>query len=50
MSKQDALLANDKIFGVDLHEIGMADMVKGYFEELSAGVGAVKATLEKYVM
>ena len=50
LSKLDTLLANDKIFGVDLHEIGMADMVKGYFEELSAGVGAVKATLEKYVM
>lgn len=50
LSKLDALLGNEKIFGVDLHEIGMADMVKGYFEELSAGVGAVKATLEKYVM
>ena len=50
LSKLDALLGNEKIFGVDLHEIGMADMVKGYFEELSAGVGAVKATLEKYAM
>ncbi len=49
LSKLDALLSNEKIFGVDLLSIGMADMVKQYFEELSCGVGAVKATLEKYV-
>ena len=45
----DKLLANDKIFGVDLHEIGMAKLVKGYFAELSSGIGAVDATLQKYV-
>lgn len=49
LSALDALLSNDKIFGVDLNAIGMADLVKSYFAELSAGVGAVKATLEKYV-
>lgn len=49
LSKLDALLANDKIFGVNLIEIGMADLVKSYFTELSAGVGAVTATLTKYV-
>lgn len=49
LSRLDALLSNDKIFGVDLTAIGMADMVKSYFEELSSGVGAVKATLEKYI-
>lgn len=49
LSKLDALLSNDKIFGVDLHAIGMADLVKNYFDELSSGVGAIKATLEKYV-
>jgi hypothetical protein len=27
----------------------MAELVKKYFEELSSGKGAVKATLEKYV-
>lgn len=49
LSKLDALLSNDKIFGVDLTAIGMAELVKNYFEELSAGTGAVKATLEKYI-
>ncbi len=49
LSKLDALLSNDKIFGINLIEIGMADLVKSYFTELSAGVGAVNATLTKYV-
>ncbi len=45
----DKLLSNEKIFGVDLVAIGMSDLVKQYFTELSCGIGAVKATLEKYV-
>lgn len=49
LSRLDPLLSNRKIFGVDLTAIGMADLVKRYFAELSAGTGAVKATLEKYV-
>ena len=49
LSKLDELLANDKIFGVNLIEIGMADLVKDYFAQLSSGVGAVRKTLEKYV-
>ena len=49
LSGLDALLRNEKIFGVDLIEIGMADQVKAYFTELSSGVGAIAATLEKYV-
>ncbi|MCM1044732.1 MAG: mannitol dehydrogenase family protein [Candidatus Gastranaerophilales bacterium] len=44
----DPLLQNEKIFGVDLSAIGMAESVKNYFAELSSGVGAVRATLEKY--
>ena len=43
------VLENAKIFGVNLYEVGMADMVCGYFKELTAGVGAVRATLKKYV-
>lgn len=43
------LLENDKIFGVNLYEIGLADKVIGYFNELKAGPGAVRATLEKYL-
>lgn len=49
LSRLDPLLSNEKIFGVDLCAISMADTVKRYFAELSAGVGAVQATLEKYV-
>ena len=49
LSKLDELLKNDKIFGVDLFEAGLADLVKSYFEELSSGVGAVAATVKKYV-
>lgn len=49
LSKLDALLANDKIFGVNLHAIGMDTLVKQYFAELSSGVGAVAAALKKYV-
>lgn len=50
LSKLDALLSNEKVFGVNLVANGMADIVKKYFAELSVGTGAVKATLEKYVM
>ncbi len=49
LSKLDALLANEKIFGVNLHTIGMDALVKQYFTALSSGVGAVTATLQKYV-
>lgn len=42
------ILSNVKIFGVDLYGIGMADQVIGYFKELNAGVGAIRATLKKY--
>ncbi len=45
----DPLLSNEKVFGVDLTAIGMADLVKKYFTELSSGVGAVESTLKKYV-
>jgi fructuronate reductase len=43
------LLTNTKIWGVDLYEINMADKVCNYFNELIAGKGAVRRTLEKYV-
>lgn len=49
LSKLDALLANEKIFGVNLHSIGMDTLVKQYFAELSSGVGAVATALKKYV-
>lgn len=43
------VLSNEKIFGVNLYEIGMAGMVVDYLNELIAGVGAVRDTLKKYV-
>ena len=43
------ILENDKIFGVNLYEVGMAEQVCQYFTEMIAGVGAVRATLKKYV-
>ena len=49
LSKLDALLANEKIFGVNLHAIGMDTLVKQYFAELSSGVGAVATALKQYV-
>ena len=49
LSKLDALLANEKIFGVNLHAIGMDTLVKQYFAQLSTSVGAVAAALKKYV-
>ncbi len=49
LSGLDKLLSNEKVFGVDLVAIGMADTVKNYFAELSCGIGAVEATLKKYV-
>ena len=48
LSKLDELLRNEKIFGVDLIKIGMADLVKDYFVQLSSEKGAVEATLRKY--
>ncbi len=42
------VLSNEKIFGVNLCDVGMAETVCGYFSELTAGVGAVRRTLEKY--
>ncbi|MGN0402487.1 MAG: mannitol dehydrogenase family protein [Acetatifactor sp.] len=49
LSLLDELLSNEKIFGVNLNTAGMAETVKNYFAELSSGIGAVEATLQKYV-
>ena len=49
LSFLDALLSNESIWGVDLFAVGLADLVKDYFKELTAGPGAVNATLEKYL-
>ena len=43
------LLKDKTIFGVDLEEVGLSDLVLDYFEQLIAGKGAVRATLKKYL-
>lgn len=42
------VLENTKIFGVNLYEVGMAELVCAYFEEMLTGKGAIRATLKKY--
>ena len=48
-AKLEGLLRNAAVFGVDLVEAGLSDQVCRYYEELTAGPGAVRATLHKYV-
>lgn len=43
------ILSNDKIFGVNLYEVGLGELVEQYFIEMLAGKGAVLTTLQKYV-
>ena len=43
------LLSNEVIFGTDLVAAGLGPIITGYFNELNAGVRAVRKTLKKYV-
>lgn len=43
------ILSNEVLFRVNLYEVGLADKVISYFEEMTEGVGAVRKTLEKYL-
>lgn len=43
------ILSNDKIFAVNLYEVGLGEKIEGMFLELIAGIGAVRATLQKYL-
>ncbi len=43
----DPILANAGLFGVDLADAGLDERVAGYFREMIAGPGAVRATLRK---
>jgi len=47
-AKIKPVLENAKIFGVNLYEAGLAELVCNYFTELIAGPGAIRATLQKY--
>lgn len=48
LSRLDGLLSDEKLFGVNLEEAELAGKVKQYFAEMSTGIGAVRAALEKY--
>lgn len=43
------ILSNEEIFGLNLYSVGLGEKIEGYFAEMTSGVGAVRATLEKYL-
>jgi fructuronate reductase len=47
-SQLKPILSNAAIFGVNLYEAGLGEIVENYFAELVAGKGAVRETLKKY--
>lgn len=47
IEKIKALLSDEKIFGVDLNQIGLADTVLAFFTEMCSKKGAVKAVIKK---
>ena len=49
-AKLKPILEDAGIFGVNLFEAGLAELVCQYFTELIAGTGAIRATLKKYTV
>lgn len=45
----EPILSNEKIFGVNLYQVGMGETVEEIFSELIAGPGAVRATLKRHL-
>ncbi|MEG6567354.1 mannitol dehydrogenase family protein [Thermoanaerobacterium saccharolyticum] len=43
------ILSNKQIFGLDLYEVGLGEMIESYFKELISDTGAVRNTLKKYL-
>ena len=41
------ILSNEKIFGVNLYEVGLADTVVDYFKKMIAGPGAIRKTIHE---
>lgn len=41
------LLSDEKIFGIDIYEAGMGELVESYVKEMTAGPGAVRSLLNK---
>ncbi|GMO54429.1 MAG: mannitol dehydrogenase family protein [Termitinemataceae bacterium] len=48
--KLKSILSNATIFGSNLYEAGLGERIENYFVEMLAGKGAVRKTLQKYVM
>jgi fructuronate reductase len=46
----EPILGDQSIFAVNLYDAGLGEKVEAYFEELTAGPGAVAATLRKYLL
>lgn len=46
-SKLCDILSNEKLFGVNLYEAGIADMVENYFKAMLAGTGAVRKIISE---
>ena len=42
------ILSNSNIFGLDLYEVKLGQMIENMFDELTSGIGAVRSTLDKY--
>lgn len=43
------ILSDKTLFGTNLYEAGLGEKIEGFFAELSAGKGAVRKTLKKYL-
>lgn len=43
------ILSNSVIFGVDLYQVGLGEIVESYFKEMMTDFGAVRRTLQKYL-
>ncbi len=44
------ILINEEIFGVNLYNVGLGEKIEEYFIEMISGTGAVRETLEKYLI
>lgn len=49
-SQLKPILSDEKLFGSNLYEVGLAEKVEAYFKELISDNGAVRATLRKYLV
>lgn len=43
------ILSNEKIFFTNLYNDGLGEKIEGFFREMIAGKGAVRATIDKYI-